>query len=131
MTYLMMALQVCVNAVAVVPAAHRGPEDWLGLALYPRAAMLNHACKPNVAASFAGLQLRLHALTALAPSAILRLSYGSQVFLLKAFCVNLRHPQLHRCRELSLHGSWAPDIKHALDALAFPWYTRYLANAWT
>ena len=94
---LVLALQVCVNAIAVVPAAHRGPGDWLGLALYPRAAMLNHACEPNVAASFVGLELRLHALTALEPSAILRLSYGPQVWLLTAFVGALWHSRLHRC----------------------------------
>lgn len=73
------ALQVCVNAVAVVPAQHSGPSDWLGLAVYPRAAMLNHACLPNVAASFHGLQLQLHALEALPALTTLRLSYGPQV----------------------------------------------------
>ena len=102
---LVSAFQVCVNAVAVVPAAHRGPEDWLGLALYPRAAMLNHACEPNVAASFVGLELRLHALTALEPSAVLRLSYGPQVLLLTAFVGALWHSQLHRCEEVSVQGS--------------------------
>ena len=73
------ALQVCVNAVAVVPALHSGPSHWLGLAVYPRAAMLNHSCLPNVFASFKGLQLQLHALEALPASTTLRLSYGPQV----------------------------------------------------
>ena len=102
---LLLALQVCVNAIAVVPAAHRGPEDWLGLALYRRAAMLNHACEPNVTASFVGLELRLHALTALEPSAILRLSYGPQVLSLTAFVGALWHSRLHRCGEASVQGS--------------------------
>ena len=72
-------MQVCVNAVAVVPAVHSGPEDWLGLALYPRAALLNHACRPNVSASFKGVQLRLHAVEDIPPEATLRLCYGPQV----------------------------------------------------
>lgn len=75
----MLPLQVCVNAIAVVPKAHTGPEEWLGLAVYSRAAMLNHACNPNAAASFDGCQLRLHALSAIAPSTVLRLCYGPQV----------------------------------------------------
>ena len=72
-------LQGYVNAVAVVPAAHSGPSHWLGLAVYPRAAMLNHACLPTVSASFSGLQLQVHALEDLPPSSTLRLCYGPQV----------------------------------------------------
>ena len=128
--YLTMALQVCVNAIAVVPAAHRGPEDWLGLALYPRAAMLNHACEPNVAASFVGHELRLHALTALAPSAILRLSYGPQVqpyqpllagrytwssiYVWRLLCTAPGHLA---CKEISMHHSYHA----ALDMSANAW----------
>ena len=117
-----------VNAIAVVPAAHSGPEDWLGLALYPRAAMLNHACEPNVAASFGSLQLRIHALTALEPSAVLRLSYGPQVWFLIAFAVRLLHLRLHRSEEAYLYSSWAPDMQDALHAMAHSCCTRDVCN---
>jgi hypothetical protein len=72
-------MQVCINAIAVVPAEYSGSEDWLGLALYPRAAILNHACRPTVSASFKGVQLRLHAVGDIPPEAPLRLCYGPQV----------------------------------------------------
>jgi hypothetical protein len=41
-----------VNGLAVVPPRLRGADDRLALALYPAAALLNHACRPNVAARF-------------------------------------------------------------------------------
>jgi len=70
---------VCVNAIAVVPVLHTDSSQWLGLAVYPRVAMLNHACLPNVDARFDGLQLQLHALEVIPPSSMLRLCYGPQV----------------------------------------------------
>lgn len=71
--------QVVINAVAITPEDHASAEDRLGLAVYPRAAMLNHACAPNVTASFEGSRLLIRAITALAPGTVLRFCYGPQV----------------------------------------------------
>ena len=72
-------VQVRVNAIAVVPRMHSRAEDNLGLGLYPRAALLNHSCAPNVSSYFSGRTLHVRALTAMAPGTTLRLCYGPQV----------------------------------------------------
>ncbi|BDA41604.1 probable SET and MYND domain-containing protein 4 [Coccomyxa sp. Obi] len=71
--------QVIINAIAITPEDHASAEDRLGLAIYPRAAMLNHACAPNVAASFEGSRLLIRAITDLVPGTVLRFCYGPQV----------------------------------------------------
>ncbi|EIE25620.1 hypothetical protein COCSUDRAFT_83627 [Coccomyxa subellipsoidea C-169] len=70
--------QVVINAIAITPAEHASAEDRMGLAIYPRAAMLNHACSPNVAAAFAGTRLHICATSDLPPGTTLRFCYGPQ-----------------------------------------------------
>ena len=82
------SLQVCVNAIAVVPRMHSTPEDKLGLGVYPRAAMLNHSCAPNVTSYFSGATLHVRALAAMGPGTTLRLCYGPQVRRTGCQCLN-------------------------------------------
>ena len=72
-------MQVHINAIAVVPPRHSGPGDRLGFGMYPRAAMMNHSCAPNVHLQFCGACLHARALLDLAPGAVLRICYGPQV----------------------------------------------------
>ena len=44
--------QVTVNAIAIVPRAHVGPGQRIGLAVYPAASLLNHSCIPPTAFDF-------------------------------------------------------------------------------
>ena len=93
-------IQVCVNAIAVVPRVHSRLEDKLGLGLYPRAAMLNHSCAPNVSSSFSSKTLHVRALAAMGPGTTLRLCYGPQVRC--AECVIQQTPE-HECHALQAY----------------------------
>lgn len=75
-----MHVQVCLNAIAVVPSEHRSAEDRLALAVYPRAAIINHACSPTVNAHFIGRRLCIRAIRDIQHGSILRLCYGPQVW---------------------------------------------------
>jgi len=44
--------QVRVNGIAIVPRAHVGPGERIGLALYPAASLLNHCCIPPTCFDF-------------------------------------------------------------------------------
>lgn len=83
-----------INAIAITPLAHASAEDRLGLAIYPQAAMLNHACMPNVAAAFTGRRLHIHAVSDLAPGTTLRFCYGPQVVFLFLPHILRTRPQL-------------------------------------
>ena len=102
--------------------------------------MLNHACLPNVSASFRGLQLQLHALEALPGSSTLRLSYGPQVsclYLIAAFAyaegacpsphtfrTGLTNSKLESAADVHRHDQQSKIVEWVLDRLnnIFLWH---------
>lgn len=72
-------LQIRINGIAVVPPLHASSRDRLGLALYPHASMLSHACVPNVDLRFEGKWLSVLAARDIMCGEGLYHSYGPQV----------------------------------------------------
>ncbi|EFJ48358.1 SET domain-containing protein [Volvox carteri f. nagariensis] len=70
--------RVRVNGIAVRPDVMTSPYDRLALALYPRAALLNHSCVPNLGLRFLGLRLVARSCREVLPGQPLTISYGPQ-----------------------------------------------------
>lgn len=87
-----------VNAIAIVPRAHVGPGQRIGLALYPAASLLNHSCIPPTAFDF---QVTLCCITAPVPMTVHEAGHAlaCQFFIVETLLVSLHglHLQATNC----------------------------------